>query len=167
MADKKKKAGDVAGSREREKEAKDKEKDEKQALIDTLQRLQADFENYKKRIEKETERFRELANQDLIERLLPVLDNFSLAIKAEQNLEDFAKGVHLIFSEFRKVLNDFGVQEIETEDRMFDPTLHEAMMTGKDRSKKDGAILEEFQKGYTLAGKVLRHARVRVNKLDE
>ncbi|MCK4670850.1 MAG: nucleotide exchange factor GrpE [Nanoarchaeota archaeon] len=143
---------------------KDKVETGEKELIDTLQRVQADFENYKKRVEKEMQEFHIFANTALIEKLLAVLDNFDLAMKAEQNPKDFAKGVHLIFAEFKNILKDAGVTEIKTEGKTFDPKLHEAMMVENNDSKKDNIILEEFQKGYMIGNKVLRHAKVKVNK---
>ncbi|MBW3014240.1 nucleotide exchange factor GrpE [Candidatus Woesearchaeota archaeon] len=146
------------------KEEVKKPKQEDKELLHTLQRVQADFENYKKRVEKEMLEFRVFANANLIENLLPVLDNFDLAMKAEQNHEDFVKGVQLIFAELTKVMKDAGLKEMEAKEK-FDPCFHEAMMTGQDESKEDNAIIEVFQKGYMLGDKVLRHAKVKVNKL--
>ncbi len=143
---------------------KDRVETGEKELVETLQRLQADFENYKKRVEKEMQEYRIFANIALIEKLLPVLDNFDLAMKAEQNPKDFAKGVHLIFAELNNILKDARVTEIKTQGKTFDPKLHEAMMVENDNSKKDNIIIEEFQKGYMIGTKVLRHAKVKVNK---
>ena len=134
-------------------------------LTETAKRVQADFENYKKRVDKEKQAFVENANADLLKKLLNIIDNFELALKNEQNPGDFAKGIELIYAQMRELLTQEGVKEIDTEGKQFDPYLHEAMITGSDDTKKDGEILEEFQKGYTIKNTVLRHSKVKVNKL--
>ncbi|MBW3012951.1 nucleotide exchange factor GrpE [Candidatus Woesearchaeota archaeon] len=151
------------------KETGEKSVDEKEVMIkdltETAKRVQADFENYKKRVEKEKQDFAELANADLLKRLLNIIDNFELALKSEQNHEDFVKGVELIYAQLKELLTAEGVKEIDTKGKQFDPYVHEAMITGNDNTKKDGEILEEFQRGYLLKNNVLRHSKVKVNKL--
>ena len=151
------------------KETGEKRVDDKEVMIkeltETTKRVQADFENYKKRIEGEKQEFIQQANADLLKKLLNIIDNFELALKNEQHPEDFAKGFELIYAQLRELLTQEGVKEIETEGKQFDPYLHEAMITGSDDTKKDNEILEEFQKGYTIKNNVLRHSKVKVNKL--
>jgi molecular chaperone GrpE len=151
------------------KETGEKSVDEKEVMIkdltETAKRVQADFENYKKRVEKEKQEFAELANADLLKKLLNIIDNFELALKSEQNHEDFVKGVELIYAQLKELLTAEGVKEIDTKGKQFDPYVHEAMITGNDNTKKDGEILEEFQKGYVLKNSVLRHSKVKVNKV--
>lgn len=138
------------------------EKDQKIAdLTETLQRLQAEFENYQKRTEKQCQDFAKYANQELIKELLPVLDNFDLAIKNSDDPEKFRKGVELIYSEIHDILERSGLKPIPA-DKEFNPELHEALMV--EKSDKDNIILEEFQKGYTLNSKVIRHSKVKVGK---
>ncbi|MBW2987042.1 nucleotide exchange factor GrpE [Candidatus Woesearchaeota archaeon] len=151
------------------KETGEKSEDGKEVMIkeltETAKRVQADFENYKKRVENEKQEFIQQANADLLKKLLNIIDNFELALKNEQSPEDFAKGIELIYAQLRELLTQEGVKEIETENKQFDPYLHEAMITGNDETKKDNQILEEFQKGYTIKNTVLRHSKVKVNKL--
>ncbi|MBD3259166.1 nucleotide exchange factor GrpE [Candidatus Woesearchaeota archaeon] len=147
-----------------EKSVDDKKEAKIKELTETAKRVQADFENYKKRMEKEKQDFIKEANADLLKRLLNIIDNFELALKSEQNHEDFVKGVELIYAQLKELMTAEGVKEIETEGKQFDPYVHEAMITGNDDTKKDGEILEELQKGYTLKDTVLRHSKVKVNK---
>lgn len=141
----------------------DLEKQNKE-LIDTLQHLQAEFENYKKRIDRQNQDFCRFANKELILKLLPLLDNFELAFKNSENTKEFIKGVELIFSQFMDILEKEGIKKIETQDQKFDPYLHEALMQDKQEAKEEGIILEEFQKGYILDSQVIRHSKVKVNK---
>jgi len=134
-------------------------------LTDTLQRLQADFENYKKRVDKEKQEFMQFATKEFIKLTLPIIDNFELAFSNKQSYEDFKKGIELIFVQMREILTNHGVTEIPTNGG-YNPQLHEAMMTAKDENKEDNIILEVFQKGYTLGERVIRHAKVKVNRLD-
>ncbi len=136
---------------------------ENKELIDHLQRLQAEFDNYRKRVEKEKCEFLAYANRELILSLLPLLDNFELALKNSKHTEDFVKGVELIYSQFFSLLENFGLKNIESEGQHFDPNLHEALLTEKS-DKPENTILEELQKGYMLNDKVLRTAKVKIAK---
>ncbi len=133
-------------------------------LTDTLKRVQADFENYRKRVERENAEFVTFAHQELIKELLPILDTFDLAFKSEQSSEDFRKGVELVYAQLHELLQEKGVRPIETQGKKFDPYLHLALLQGYDPSKDEGYILEEFQRGYVLGDKVLQHSKVKVNK---
>ncbi len=151
------------GGKSVEESAVIKQKDAKIAeLTDDIKRLQADFENYKKRCEKENQAFREYAKADLVKKLLTVLDSFEMALKNTEDKEEFVKGVELIYSQLYGLLKEEGLEAIETKDKRFDPYFHEVMMTVS--SDHDDAILEEFQKGYTFKGQVLRHSKVKVGK---
>lgn len=141
------------------------EQDKIKELTNTLQRLQADFENYKKRVDKEKQEFMQFATREFIKLTLPIVDNFELAFSSEQSSEDFKKGMELIFAQMKEILTNHGVKEIETNGK-YNPHLHQAMMTGKDQNKEDNQILEVFQKGYTLGDKAIRQSKVKVNKLD-
>jgi molecular chaperone GrpE len=140
--------------------------DEKQLIIDdltsTLKHLQAEFENYKKRSERENENYSKLANEKLIKELLPAVDNFELALKNAPEKDEFYKGMELIYSELMNALNNFGVECIDCECK-FDPYYHEVLLT-EESDKENNAILDELQKGYTLNGKVIRHAKVKIAK---
>ena len=127
-----------------------------------LQRVQAEFENYKKRVEKEHKEFVQYAEQELIAKLLPVLDSFELSIKNSQDPKKFKKGVELIFAQIVSTLRERGLQKIDAVGKEFDPYLHEVLMT--EESNKDNIILEELQPGYRLKDKVLRHTKVKIGK---
>ena len=132
-------------------------------LTDSLQRLQADFENYRRLVEKQKKEFIEYAHSDLIEKLLPILDSFELALKNKDKQEDFVKGVELIFAQLYQLLEKEGLRKIEADGKKFDPYKHEVLMTEKS-GKEEDIILEELQKGYMLCSKVIRHSKVKVSK---
>lgn len=132
---------------------------------------QAELINYRKRKEEETSNMLKFANQDLILELIPIADNFERAIKLDDNnLEDslskFLAGFKMLYSHLMDTLKKFGVEEIETVGKVFDPNIHEALMVSCDKEKEDDVVLECLLKGYTLKGKVIRPAKVVVNKLD-
>lgn len=138
---------------------KDKEISE---LTELLQRVQADFENYKKRIIQEKETLIKNSNKELIAEMLPVLDSFELALKNSKNYEDFKKGVEIIYSQFFALLEKNGLRPINAKGEKFNPYIHEALM--QEEAEKPGIILEEFQKGYMLNDTVLRTSKVKVSK---
>jgi len=134
-------------------------------LTDTLQRLQAEFENYKKRIQQENNDFRAYASSEFISSLLPILDSFELALKNQDKHQDFVKGVELIFSQIYDMLEKKGLRPIKTRGENFDPYRHEVLLTEKtDKEVKEDKIVEELQKGYMLKDKVIRFAKVKVLK---
>ncbi len=137
---------------------------EKLDLKNTLQRLQADFDNYRKRIDRERHQDRHRGAEALIEHLLPILDGFDRAISAHRDAahDEFRKGVQLIRKQLFDVLAKQGLEKIETEGKPFDPNFHHAIEHVKTVEKPDGAVLEELQAGYVFHGKVLRPAMVRV-----
>ncbi len=149
------------------KENKEENKDAAQSkiceLTDDIKRVQAEFENYKKRCDKESASFREYARADLIRKLLPVLDSFEMALANTKNHDDFVKGVELIFSQFMSILQDEGLMPIVSKGRKFDPYLDEVMLSEKSETAED-TVLEELQKGYKLKGCVIRHSKVKVAK---
>lgn len=140
-------------------------------LENKLKYSQAELINYRKRKDEEVAGLLKFANKDLILELIPVADNFERAIKLDDtNLNDelskFLDGFKLIYSHFTECLKKYGVEEIETVGKEFDPNVHEALMTKQDPTKPNEEILECLLKGYTLKGKVIRAAKVVVNKLD-
>ncbi len=152
-------------SKDKESKKKSSDKDQVKELTESLQRLQAEFENYKKRTDKQNQEFIKFANKELILKLLPLLDNFELALKnIGGNKNEFVKGVELIFSQFIEILEQQGLTKINSMGNEFDPHVHEALMQGNDKEKKDNEIIEEFQKGYMLNEQVIRHTKVKVNK---
>ncbi len=136
-----------------------------QELTDTLQRLQADFENYKKRVDKETKEFITFANASLISKFLPMLDTLDVAIKnatKDNQHPQYVKGLELLHAQLMSVLRSEGLLPIICEGKKFDPHYHEVLL--KEASgKEDGTILEEFQKGYLLHKKILRHSKVKIS----
>ena len=149
-----------------------KKKDEIIAdLNNKIKYQQAENINYRKRKDEETANLLKFANQDLILELIITVDNFERAIKLDDtNLNDelskFLAGYKLIYSHLTETLKKFEVEEIPTIGCEFDPNVHEALMTGHDETKPNDTILECLLKGYTLKGKVIRAAKVIVNKLD-
>lgn len=156
-----------AGKEEQDlkKALKEEQDPKKQAAEykDSLQRLQAEFENYKKRSDKENAVFRLHTHAEMIKSLLPVLDSFELALKNTSDKEEFTKGVEMIYAQFHSMLEEHGLCKIEAEGKQFDPYKHEVLM--QVESKEDGKILEELQKGYMLNDLVLRHTKVKVGKV--
>lgn len=134
-------------------------------LTNTLKRLQAEFENHKKRVDKEVCERINYANAALIQKLLPVLDSFDEALKHKDTLtkEEFAKGLELIHAQLIAVLQKEGLKTIDTAGKKFDFQKNEALMTENNPEKEDGLVLEEFQKGYVLKDLVLRTSKVKVN----
>ncbi len=134
----------------------------------TLQRLQAEFENAAKRSEREREEFRKIVNARVLEEFLPLVDSLSEGVKHAQQSgnKQMQEGMAKISAQLLKTLESNGVKPIQTMGKKFDASLHECLLTAKDEKKDDGAILEEFAKGYTLNGKVLRPAKVSVNKKE-
>jgi len=144
-----------------------KEKDEKiKDMTDTLKRLQAEFENYCKRTEKENNDFRRYVKAELIKKLLPTLDSFELALKNHQDKEKFMKGIEMIYTQLFQTLEDEGLRKIESTGKKFDPYFHEVLMTECCKDKRDEEVTEEMQKGYMLNEKVLRYAKVKINNKE-
>lgn len=138
---------------------------ERDNLLDRLARLQAEFENARKRAAKENADYRDFAVADVTRALLPVIDNFNLAIKnADAKPEDFRKGVELIHKQLQDVLQKFNVQRIPAKGEPFDPRFHEAIEMVESDEAPDHHVLEELQPGYRIKERLLRPAMVRVAK---
>jgi len=134
--------------------------------LDHLQRLKAEFENYRKRVLKEQTRAVELASEGLMLKLLEVLDEFELALVASEqrpDLETFAKGVEMVYAKLREILRSEGLERIEAEGKPFDPERHEALFQAGGQDG-DPHVAEVLRPGYTLKGKVLRPAGVKVER---
>ncbi|MCK5450061.1 nucleotide exchange factor GrpE [Candidatus Pacearchaeota archaeon] len=132
---------------------------EEKNYIEQLQRLQAEFDNFRKRIEKEKSYLVKNANENLIIKLLGILDNFELAL---EHLDD--KGVNMIYSELYTVLENEGLKTIKAEGK-FNPEFHEALI--QEEGEEDEKIIEELLKGYTLNDKVIRPSKVKITKIME
>ena len=136
-------------------------------LTDLLKRTHAEFENYKKRVDNEKLQYLKYASSVFAAKLLPLLDMLDSAAKNNKNPEVF-KTIELIRNEFTAVLRNEGIVAIEAHGQHFDPFKHEALMIEETQdAAKDNTIVEEFQKGYMLNDKVLRHSKVKVAKYRE
>jgi molecular chaperone GrpE len=145
----------------------DKARAEAESYLDDLRRLQADFDNYRKRTLREQTARAASASQALVAKLLPVLDNFELAVSAAEQSRDFdrmLKGVEMVFGELREVLEGEGLVKIEAEGKPFDPERHEAVIAVEQEGTEPGMVVDIVRAGYELRGKVLRPAMVKVAK---
>ena len=141
----------------------DKLRAERDALLDRLARLQAEFDNARKRAAREQQEFREFAAADVIKNILPVLDSFERALKAPTgDSTDLRSGLELIYRQFQDVLQKMGVQPIESVGKPFDPRAHEAIEMVDTTEAEDHHVLDELQRGYNYKGRLLRPAMVRV-----
>ena len=130
---------------------------------DRILRLQADFENFRRRTAKEKEELAAVITQNLLTDLLPLLDNFERAMTVEQtDGEAFQKGVEMIFTQLREVMEKHGLENIEAEGAPFDPNIHQAVMRVENPDVEDGTITQVLQKGYQAKGRVIRPAMVQV-----
>ena len=148
---------------------KDKKKDKKDELIEELtdkyKRTFAEFDNFRKRSEKEKSAMYEVGAKDVIEKILPVVDNFERGFKAvseEELATPFAEGMDKIYKQLLKTLEDLGVKEIEAEGNEFDPNLHNAVMHIEDETLGENIVAEVLQKGYMYRDSVVRHSMVKV-----
>src|SRR5580658_8748466 len=140
----------------------EKLKAERDALLDRLARLQAEFDNARKRAVREQQDFREFAAADAIKNFLPILDSFERALKAGGDATDFRDGVELIYRQFQDALQKAGVQPIVALGQPFDPRIHEAIEMVDTTEVADQHVLEELQRGYKYKERLLRPAMVRV-----
>jgi molecular chaperone GrpE len=132
--------------------------------LDTARRLQADFDNFRKRSQKESEDFRKYANENLIRSLLTTVDDLHRALSNSKERTELSEGVTNIEHNLTKTLGEYGVSEIPT-DGKFDPSLHEALCVSD--GDEDDLIAEVFQKGYRMHDRVIRYAKVRVTRKAE
>lgn len=130
-------------------------------LEERLLRLRADFENYKKRSEKENDTVKEASTADVLLKLLPVIDEFELAISHKCEDRNFMHGIEMIYAKLLDLLKKEGVEEMKAVGETFDPYKHDAIREGEG---EEGKIVEVIQKGYIFKGKILRHAKVVVGK---
>ncbi|WP_077621455.1 nucleotide exchange factor GrpE [Sediminibacillus massiliensis] len=145
-------------------EALKKEKDE---LYDRLLRLQAEYDNFRKRTQKEKEADRKYKSQALVTELLPVLDNFERALETEikeDSTESFIDGVKMVHRQLKDALEKEGVEEVKAEGETFDPNVHQAVMQVEDDQYESNTVVQELQKGYMLKDRVIRPAMVKVNQ---
>jgi molecular chaperone GrpE len=141
----------------------DKLRGEREALLDRLARLQAEFDNARKRAQREQQEFKEYAAADVIKGILPVLDSFERALKAPAGqANDFRSGIELIYRQFLDALQKAGVQPIQAVGQPFDPRFHEAIEMVDTDKVEDHHVLDELQRGYKYKDRLLRPAMVRV-----
>ncbi len=131
-------------------------------LTDALQRLQAEFENYKKYADKEKLHVIKFAKAELMQKLLTIVDTFDIALKSTENQEKFVHGMRILHNQLAKLLEHEGLKPIKAENQKLDPHYHEVLLK-QPSDKEAGVILEVLQKGYLLHDKVLRYAKVKVS----
>ena len=131
-------------------------------LTDRLKRNMAEFDNFRKRTEKEKSSMYIIGAKDIIEKILPVVDNFERGLAQATEGDPFAEGMEKIYKQLTTTLERLGVEPIEAVDKEFNPDLHNAVMHVEDESVGDNIIVEELQKGYTYKGFVVRHSMVKV-----
>lgn len=142
-------------------------KQERDEYIDKYKRLYAEFENFKKKTQKDKEELLKFANESLVYELLPVIDSLEMALKHTDNvdtLKSLTQGVENTFRELLRVLEKFGLKRIDALDKPFDPSFHHAMSQSVRSDIDENIVVEEFRKGYIFAGKVLRPSFVAVSK---
>ena len=148
-----------------EKEVKTENKDmvpkqDYDDLDDRYKRILAEFENFKKRSSKEREGMYNSVLSDVVEVILPVLDNLENAAKVETEDENYKQGIELVLKQFKDVLKSKGIEEIEAVGTTFDPELHEAVGSIQDENLGEKEIAQEYRKGYKIGSKVIRHSMV-------
>ena len=135
---------------------------ERDELRDTLLRRQAEFDNFRKRTERERMEQSQYASMEVVGELLPILDDFERALAADSNSPEYAKGVQMIYSRMAESLKKTGLEPIETAGKPFDPHLHQAIERVETSESPENTVLGEFQRGYHFKGKLLRPSMVRV-----
>jgi len=164
---------EVTEDKEPEKEDKKKKKDKKQdalkdkiaELEDTTKRQLAEFENFRRRTEKEKATMFDMGAKSVIEKILPVIDNFErglASVPADEAEDGFYNGMNMIYKQLLGELDKIGVKQIEAKGKEFDPNLHNAVMQVQSDELESGTVAEELQKGYTYHDSVVRHAMVSV-----
>ena len=153
------------GSFFKKKEKKDKKDEKIEELTDRVRRQMAEFDNFRKRTEKEKTQMFETGAKSIVEKILPVVDNFErglAAVTEEEKGTPFVEGMEKIYKQMMTVLEEAGVKPIEAVGQEFDPNLHNAVMHVEDEEFGENIIAEEFQKGYTYRDSVVRHSIVKV-----
>ena len=159
---------DASGESTEEETSSGKEENaELVQLKDKYLRTLAEYENFRKRSEKEKAQMFELGAKSIIEQLLPVVDNFERALEhipEEERENSFVKGVEGIYKQIQKMFSDCDIQAIEAVGQKFDPALHNAVMTEEEGDAEEDTVTADLQKGYTYRGNVVRHSMVKVKK---
>ena len=145
------------------KKKKDKKDEKIEELSDKLKRQMAEFDNFRKRTEREKSQMFDLGAKSVIEKILPVIDNFERGLaQAPDSQDPFAEGMEKIYKSMLQELESIGVKPIEAEGKEFDPNLHNAVMHVEDEEAGENIVVQELQKGYTYHDSVVRHSMVKV-----
>ena len=147
------------------KNKKDKKDEKIEELNDRITRQMAEFDNFRKRSEKEKSQMYEIGAKDIIEKILPVVDNFERgldAVKEEEKDDPFVQGMEKVYKHLMTTLEEIEVKPIEAVGKEFDPNLHNAVMHVEDENFGENIVAEEFQKGYTYRDSIVRHSMVKV-----
>ncbi len=142
---------------------------EKNEIFEKLQRVAADYENFQKRVPKQIDDTVAYKKEKIIKTLLPTLDNFEHTLQnahSAENPDVLVEGIRIIYDQMLDILRSHGVEQIKALGEKFDPSLYHAVMQREEPEKQDGVVLEEFQKGYKLNGRVIRPSKVIINKLQ-
>lgn len=141
-------------------------REEKEEIQSRMLRVQAEFDNFKKRSQKEKEAALKYKSEDLVNDLLPAIDNFERALQVEvdEAAASFVEGISMVYNQLKEALKSQGVEEIASVGHAFDPNLHHAVMQVEDEEAESNTVIEELQKGYMLKDRVIRPAMVKVNK---
>lgn len=146
----------------KKKEKKDKKDQQIADLTDRLQRNLAEFDNYRKRTEKEKASMYIIGAKEIVEKILPVVDNFERGLASATEGDAFADGMKMIYKQLMTTLDELGVKPIEAVGAEFNPDFHNAVMHVEDEEAGENIVVEEFQKGYTYKDFVIRHSMVKV-----
>ena len=146
----------------KKKEKKDKKDEQIEELTDRLKRQMAEFDNFRKRTEKEKSSMYIIGAKEIVEKILPVVDNFERGLAQAPEDDPFAEGMKMIYKQMMTAFDEMGVKPIEAVGKEFDPNLHNAVMHVEDESVGENIVVEEFQKGYTYKDFVVRHSMVKV-----
>ena len=146
----------------KKKKEKDKFEQQIEDLTDRLKRSMAEFDNYRKRTEKEKSSMYIIGAKDIVEKMLPIVDNFERGLAQAPEDDPFAEGMKMIYKQMMTAFDEMGVKAIEAVGKEFDPNLHNAVMHVEDESVGENIVVEEFQKGYTYKDFVVRHSMVKV-----
>ena len=150
----------------KKKDKKDKQIEDLTAQLDDLRKRNlAEFENFRKRTEKEKSTMFDMGAKSVVEKLLPIIDNFErgfAGLSEEQMSDPFVSGMEMVYKQLVKALADMGVEPIEAVGKPFDPNLHNAVMHVEDENLGENTVAQEFQKGYLYHGSVVRHSMVQV-----
>ena len=144
------------------KKKKDKKDEQIEELTDRLKRSMAEFDNYRKRTEKEKASMYVIGAKDIVEKMLPVVDNFERGLAQAAEGDAFADGMKMIYKQLMTTLDGLGVKPIEAVGKEFDPNFHNAVMHVEDETVGDNIVVEELQKGYTYKDFVIRYSMVKV-----